>query len=240
MNTTSARILVVDDEPELRALLQRYLTQQGFEVRAIPDATQLDRLLQREVFDVLILDIMMRGEDGLSICQRLRAHKETIPIIMLTARGDPVDRIVGREAGADDYLPKPFDPRELLACIHAQLRRQRLLGAHRHGGEAQPVRFGSFVFDPQARQLMRGKEFVPLTSGELSLLTALALRAGQPLSRERLVESMRGRESDATDRSIDVQVMRLRRVIEADPANPRFLQTVRNVGYVLVADPIDS
>src|SRR5882762_9273583 len=128
MDAPKARILLIDDEPDLRALLQRYLVEQGFEVKALADASQVDRLLQREPFDLMVLDIMMRGEDGLSLCQRLRAQKETIPIIMLTARGDPVDRILGREAGADDYLPKPFNPRELLACIHAMLRRQRLLG----------------------------------------------------------------------------------------------------------------
>jgi two-component system, OmpR family, phosphate regulon response regulator OmpR len=119
MTARKGRVLVVDDEPDLRALLQRYLTEQDFEVRTLPEATQIDRLLEREPFDVLILDIMMRGEDGLSVCQRLRARQETIPIIMLTARGDPLDRILGRELGADEYLAKPFEPRELLACIHA-------------------------------------------------------------------------------------------------------------------------
>ena len=230
-----AKILVLDDEPDLRALLQRYLTEQGFEVRAVPDASQIDRLLQRESFDVLILDIMMRGEDGLSVCQRLRAHGETIPIIMLTARGDPVDRILGRESGADDYLAKPFDPRELLACIHALLRRQHLLGLHQPGGEMRPVAFGPFVFDAAARCLMRGSDLVSLTSGELSLLTALVSHAGRPLSRERLIDLARGRDAEATDRSIDVQVSRLRRVIEPDPIHPRYLQTVRGVGYVFIA-----
>jgi two-component system phosphate regulon response regulator OmpR len=230
-----AKILVLDDEPDLRALLQRYLTEQGFEVRAVPDASQIDRLLQRESFDVLILDIMMRGENGLSLCQRLRTQGETIPIIMLTARGDPVDRILGRESGADDYLAKPFDPRELLACIHALLRRQHLLGLHQPGGEMRPVAFGPFVFDAAARCLMRGSDLVSLTSGELSLLTALVSHAGRPLSRERLIDLARGRDAEATDRSIDVQVSRLRRVIEPDPIHPRYLQTVRGVGYVFIA-----
>lgn len=234
---SNGKILVLDDEPELRALLQRYLMQQGFEVRAIADAQQLDRLLQREAFDVLILDIMMRGEDGLSVCQRLRAQKETIPIIMLTARGEAVDRILGREVGADEYLPKPFDPRELLACIRALLRRQHILGRHQPGGGSQPIRFGPFTFDPSLRRLMRGEELIPLSSGELSLLTALATCAGRPLSRERLIELARGRDSEITDRSIDVQMVRLRRVIETDPAQPLYLQTVRGVGYVLIPDP---
>jgi two-component system phosphate regulon response regulator OmpR len=234
----STKILVVDDEPELRALLARYLAQQGFEVRALPDASQLDRLLQRESFDVLILDIMMRGEDGLSVCQRLRASKETVPIIMLTARGDPVDRILGRESGADDYLPKPFDPRELLACINAILRRQRLLGLHQRADDVPQVRFGPFVFDASARRLLRDGEPVTLTSGELSLLRALAMHAGRPLSRERLVDLARGRDAEITDRSIDVQVVRLRRVIEADPGKPRYLQTVRGIGYVFTPDKV--
>jgi two-component system phosphate regulon response regulator OmpR len=241
MVASTPRILVVDDEPDLRALLQRYLTEQGFEVRATPDASQVDRLLQREPFDVLILDIMMRGEDGLSLCQRLRAQRETIPIIMLTARGDPLDRILGRESGADDYLPKPFNPRELLACINALLRRQRLLGMHHHAaGALTPVSFGPFVFDPAARRLSRGTEIVALTTGELSLLTALVSRQGQPLSRERLLELAHGRDTEATVRSIDVGVLRLRRVIEPDPVSPRYLQTVRGVGYVFIVDPLGS
>jgi two-component system phosphate regulon response regulator OmpR len=243
MGPANARILLIDDEPDLRALLQRYLTEQGFEVRPLADASQVERLLQRELFDVMVLDIMMRGEDGLSLCQRLRAQNETIPIIMLTARGDPVDRILGREAGADDYMPKPFDPRELLACIHAQLRRQRTLGLHRQGGLARTVCFGAFVFDPMARRLTRQDKHVPLTSGEIGLLTALVSHAGRPLSRERLIDLAHGRGAEATDRSIDVQVLRLRRVLEEDPTNPRYLQTVRGVGYVLVVDgatPWDS
>lgn len=236
MVAAKARILLIDDEPDLRALLQRYLTEQGFEVRTLAEASQVEKLLQRELFDVMVLDIMMRGEDGLSLCQRLRAQNETIPIIMLTARGDPIDRILGREAGADDYLPKPFDPRELLACIHAQVRRQHTLGLHRQGGLARTVCFGPFVFDPQARRLTCQDEHVPLTSGELGLLTALVSHAGRPLSRERLIDLAHGRGAEATDRSIDVQVLRLRRVLEEDPTNPRYLQTVRGVGYVLVVD----
>ena len=236
MTPAKARILLIDDEPDLRALLQRYLTEQGFEVRPLADSSQVEKLLQRELFDVMVLDIMMRGEDGLSLCQRLRAQSETIPIIMLTARGDPIDRILGREAGADDYLPKPFDPRELLACIHAQLRRQRTLGLHRQGGLARTVCFGHFVFDPNARRLTCQEKHVPLTSGELGLLTALVSHAGRPLSRERLIDLAHGGGAEATDRSIDVQVLRLRRVLEEDPTNPRYLQTVRGVGYVLVVD----
>jgi two-component system, OmpR family, phosphate regulon response regulator OmpR len=236
MTARKGRVLVVDDEPDLRALLQRYLTEQDFEVRTLPDATQVDRLLQREPFDVLILDIMMRGEDGLSVCQRLRARQETIPIIMLTARGDPLDRILGREIGADEYLAKPFEPRELLACIRALMRRQRFLGFHRPGGLQSPVRFGPFNFDIAARRLTRDGKVVHLSSGELALLMALASHAGEPLSRERLIDITKGPEAEPTDRSVDVQVVRLRRIIEDDVSQPQYLRTVRGVGYLLVVD----
>ncbi|HUI59496.1 MAG TPA: two-component system response regulator OmpR [Steroidobacteraceae bacterium] len=236
VNPERSRVLVLDDEPELRSLLQRYLTEQGFEVRALADAPQLERLIQREHFDVLVLDINLPGEDGLSICRRLRAQGETIPIIMLTARGDPIDRILGREMGADDYLPKPFNPRELTACIRALLRRQQLLGAHAKADAGRIVRFGEFTFHIDARRLMKGEQAVELTSGEIGLLTALVNHAGRPLGRDRLIDLVRGREHEATDRSIDVQILRLRRVIERDPSEPRYLQTVRGIGYVFVAD----
>ncbi|HEX4376183.1 MAG TPA: response regulator [Steroidobacteraceae bacterium] len=231
------RVLVLDDEPELRALLQRYLSERGFDVRGIPDASHLDRLLQREHFDVLVLDIMLPGEDGLSVCRRLRAQGESIPIIMLTARGDPVDRILGREMGADDYLPKPFDPRELIACINAQTRRQRLLGPHTAAGSDDPVRFGPFEFNLKARRLTRDGDDIELTSGEFSLLQVLIEHGERPLGRERLRELTRGRDTAVGDRSIDVQVMRLRRVLEDDPARPRYIQTVRSLGYVFVRQP---
>ena len=157
MTDPLAKILVADDEPDLRALLQRYLSDQGYTVRTVDGAGPLDVLLQRERFDVLVLDVMMPGEDGLAICRRLRAQGETIPILMLTARGDPVDRIVGLEMGADDYLPKPFNPRELLARIQAMVRRQRMLGAHTgpqgvYGVQGR-LAFGDFVLLPAERRL---------------------------------------------------------------------------------------
>ena len=229
-------ILILDDEAEMRALLQRYLTSQGFAVQAATSAQQLDTLLARRSFDVLVLDLMMPGESGLEICRRLRAAGETIPILMLTAKGDPVDRIVGLEMGADDYLPKPFEPRELAARLHAMVRRQKMYGDGTGGASEEIIQFGPFRLDLGSRTLMRAGEPVALTSGEFALLRALARNPGRPLGRERLVALAAGksgvRSELATDRSIDVQVLRLRRLIEDDPAAPRYIQTVWGVGYL--------
>jgi two-component system phosphate regulon response regulator OmpR len=236
MSDPSCRVLIVDDEAELRALLQRYLSEQGLGVRAVPDAAQAERLLARERFDVLVLDVMMPGEDGLSLCRRLRAQGETIPILMLTARGDPIDRIVGLEMGADDYLSKPFNPRELLARVQAMWRRQRMLGAHGGPAGEAPIVFGPYTLYLAERRLEKAGETLELTTGEFTLLQALAQHANRPLGRDKLLELARGRDSEATDRSIDVQVMRLRRLIEDDPAKPRYIQTVWGLGYVFVPD----
>jgi two-component system phosphate regulon response regulator OmpR len=236
------RVLILDDEAELRALLQRYLASQGFAVRTVEDAPQMDRLLARERFDVLVLDLMMPGEDGLSICRRLRAAGETIPIMMLTARGDPVDRIIGLEMGADDYLPKPFEPRELAARLQAMLRRRAMDAAGSALPRAPVVSFGPFVLDVGARSLTRDGEPVALTSGEFALLRALASNPGRALGRERLMELAHGPVSGSgkgvlsTERSVDVQVLRLRRLIEEDATAPRFIQTVWGVGYLFVPD----
>lgn len=233
---STPKILVVDDEQDLRALLQRYLSDQGFTVRALANAEQLDKLLQREHFDALVLDVMMPGEDGLAVCRRLRAQGETIPIIMLTARGDPVDRIIGREMGADDYLAKPFNPRELVACLRALLRRQTMLGAHHAAQHDTVISFGEFTLHVEARELKRNGEAVALTTGEFELLRVLVASAGRALGRERLLEQARGRDREATDRSIDVQISRLRKLIESDPAQPRHIKTVWGVGYMFAAD----
>jgi two-component system phosphate regulon response regulator OmpR len=230
------KILVVDDDVRLRDLLSRYLTEQGFEVATLPDATQLDKRLQRDPPHLLVLDLMLPGEDGLAVCRRLRGAGESVPIIMLTAKGSDVDRIVGLEMGADDYLPKPFNPRELVARIHAVLRR--------HGERAAPgapsaegtVPFGPFVLDLSARTLTNGEQTIHLTTGEFSLLKVFAQHARQPLAREKLMLLARGRDHDVFDRAIDVQVSRLRKLIEPDPANPRYLQTVWGFGYVFVPD----
>ncbi len=237
MNDALARVLVADDEADLRALLQRYLSDQGCFVRTVDGGTALDKLLTRERFDVLVLDVMMPGEDGLAICRRLRSQGETIPIIMLTARGDPLDRIIGLEMGADDYLPKPFTPRELLARIQALVRRQRMLGAHAGPpGSDGVIAFGEHTLHIGERRLERGGAEVPLSSAEFALLRAFALNPNRPLGRDRLIELAHGRDHEATDRSIDVQVMRLRRLIEADPAEPRHIRTVWGVGYVFVPE----
>lgn len=232
----NARILVLDDEAELRALLQRYLSSQGFEVRQVSDGEQLDRLLAREPYDALVLDLMLPGEDGLSICRRLRANGEAIPILMLTARGDAVERIIGLEMGADDYLPKPFEPRELAARLRALLRRQQLArGSASLAGDGV-VRFGPFVLDLGACRLSRDGREVTLTSGEFALLQVLAKHPGRPLGRERLLDLAFGSRKDNSERSVDVQVLRLRRVLEEDPATPRYIRTVWGAGYVFVGD----
>ncbi|MCA6215876.1 two-component system response regulator OmpR [Ideonella sp. B7] len=230
------KVLVVDDEAELRSLLQRYLGDQGCQVRTEPHAGTVAPLLARERFDVLVLDLMMPGEDGLSLCRRLRHQGETIPILMLTARGDPVDRVVGLEMGADDYLAKPFHPRELLARIQALVRRQQVLGAHRGPALDTVLRFGPYALNLEARSLTRDGQAVALTTGEFQLLQALALNPRRPLGRDRLIELAHGREHEVTDRAVDSQIMRLRKLIETQPSAPRFIQTVWGVGYVFTPD----
>lgn len=232
------RVLVVDDDMRLRELLRRYLSEQGFAVEVAADAAFMDRLLTRDPFDLIVLDLMLPGEDGLTICRRLRSGDNRIPIIMLTARGDEVDRIVGLEMGADDYLGKPFNPRELVARINAVMRRQPpppLPGAPSADG-SQEVRFGRFTLHLGSRILRRDDQDIPLTSGEFSLLRVLATHPREPLSRERLMDMARGREHEIFDRSIDVQISRLRRLIEQDTAHPRHIQTVWGFGYVFVPD----
>ena len=231
------KLLIVDDDPRMRELLRRYLSENGFDTSLAADGAAMNRLLLREPFDLIVLDLMLPGEDGLSIIKRLRAAGERTPVIMLTARGDDIDRIIGLEVGADDYLPKPFNPRELLARIHAVLRRQptpELPGAP--SSEPEAVSFGPFVLDLATRALTRDGAPVPLTSGEFSVLKVLVRHPRMPLSREKLMALARGREYGAYDRSLDVQVSRLRKLIETDPQQPRYIQTVWGVGYVFVPD----
>ncbi|MEN9472474.1 MAG: hypothetical protein RLZZ495_563 [Pseudomonadota bacterium] len=231
------KILVVDDDTRIRDLLRRYLSQEGFDILLAEDGKALTRIMQRETVDLIVLDLMMPGEDGLSICRRLRAESDVTPVIMLTAKGADVDRIVGLEVGADDYLTKPFNPRELLARIHAVLRRRpkpEVPGAP--STEAEVVRFGAFHFDLAARKLTKNGEELPLTTGEFSMLKTLVRHPRIPLSREKLAQLSRGREFEPFDRSLDVQISRLRKLLETDPANPRLIQTVWGVGYVFIPD----
>ncbi|EGK72411.1 MAG: two-component system response regulator OmpR [Methyloversatilis sp.] len=237
MEEKKRKILVVDDDARLRALLERYLGEQGFTVKSVADSGQMDRALARELYDLMVLDLMLPGEDGLAICRRLRAQDNAIPVVMLTAKGDEVDRIVGLEMGADDYLPKPFNPRELVARINAVLRRQAPKpppGAP--ALDERVVRFGQVEVNLAARTLTRDGQEQVLTTGEFSLLKVLLESPRVPLSRDKLMELARGREYDAFDRSIDVQMSRLRKLVEDDPAKPRYLQTVWGFGYVFVPD----
>ncbi|MEN9538888.1 MAG: hypothetical protein RLZZ126_1123 [Pseudomonadota bacterium] len=240
MNSPTARadkILVVDDDARIRDLLRRYLTQEGFEVFQAEDSKAMNRILLRETVDLIVLDLMMPGEDGLSVCRRLRAASDRTPIIMLTAKGEDVDRIVGLEVGADDYLGKPFNPRELLARVNAVLRRRPTVEAPgAPSSDNEVVQFGPFSFDLGARTLHNASAEIPLTTGEFAMLKALVRHPRMPLSREKLAMLARGREFEPFDRSLDVQVSRLRKLVELDAGSPRYIQTVWGVGYVFVPD----
>jgi two-component system, OmpR family, phosphate regulon response regulator OmpR len=225
----SAHLLVVDDDARLRSLLQRFLTAQGFRVTTAADAAEARALIKSIEFDCLILDVMMPGENGLDLASDLRAESE-LPILMLTARDEPADRILGLERGADDYLAKPFEPRELMLRASALVRRSR-------GSRPPPhreIRMGTCVFDLERAELMRDGRRVKLTGSESQLLKLFAANAGRPFSRAALC----ARLNIALERSVDVQVTRLRRKIEDDPKLPLYIQTVRGVGYVLVPDGV--
>ncbi len=230
------KILVVDDDKRLRDLLQRYLGEQGFTVRTAENADSMDKLIARDNFDLIVLDLMLPGEDGLSICRRLRSSDPQQAIIMLTAKGDEIDRIVGLEMGADDYLPKPFNPRELVARIQAVLRRRQAVVPGAPTAEDRLIAFGDVEINLATRELKRNGENLPLTTGEFAVLKVLLEHPRQPLSRDRLMSLSRGREQGPFDRAIDVQVSRLRKLVEPDPANPRYLQTVWGFGYVFIPD----
>ena len=230
------KLLVVDDDKRLRELLERYLGEQGFVVHTAEDADAMDRALAHEAFDLVVLDLMLPGEDGLSICRRLRSADPQLAIMMLTAKGDEIDRIVGLEMGADDYLPKPFNPRELLARIQAVLRRRPPAIPGAPTSSDRTVSFGEVSVDLATRTLKRAGQMIPLTTGEFSVLKALLEHPRQPQSRERLMTLARGREQGPYDRAIDVQISRLRKLVEPDPGSPRYLQTVWGFGYVFMPD----
>lgn len=233
MTERPPRLLVVDDDPELRSLLQRFLSEHGYGVRAVDGGRAMDIALQREPADVIVLDLMMPGEDGLAVLRRLRANGDQVPVIMLTARGDPVDRVLGLEMGADDYLGKPFLPRELVARIAALLRR---MAPARTAHTDETMQIGPFEINFSAMTVSRDGTMLSLSSREFALLCALARSPGRPLSRAQLIDRALGRDAEVTDRAIDVQVARLRRAIGDDANEPRFIRTIWGVGYVFAPD----
>ena len=229
------RLLMIEDDHRLAAMVATYLTQNGFEVRHAETAHEGLELLRgaaaSEPFALVLLDLMLPDADGLDVCRRIRAEPGdtgAIPVMMLTAKGDPMDRVVGLEIGADDYLPKPFEPRELLARLRALLRRHQ--GAL--GTASRTLRFGRLEIDPDARALRIGGEARVVTAYQFDLLLALAERAGRVLSREQLMDAVKGEPLEAFDRSIDVHIGRLRAAIEDDPKQPKRIITVRGSGYL--------
>ena len=238
MALSGTKILLIDDEARIRTLLERYLLEQGFSVVIATTTAAGEKLLDSRSIDLIVLDLMLPGEDGLSFCRRLRGTGNDVPIIMLTAKIEEIDRVVGLEVGADDYVSKPFSPRELVARIQAVLRRRRAAGAPigSPAGKEQNVQFGDCRLNLGTRELFKKGKKQRLTTGEFAVLQALVTHVRQPLSRDRLLELARGREYTGSDRSMDVQVSRLRQLIEDDPAQPRYLQTVHGFGYVFVPD----
>ena len=226
-----ARVLVVDDDQGLRDLLLDYLKREGFEVAGVEDGEQMFRWLDTDCADIIILDLMLPGEDGLSLARRLRQSHST-PIIMLSARGNDVDRIVGLEVGADDYLSKPFNPRELLARIRAVLRRHSPAAEEPQATPADGHSFGPYQLNIPMRQLERAGEPISLTSGEFDLLRVFCEHPNRLLDHDRLLDLLKGYERNPFDRSIDVQVARLRAKIEHDKKNPRYIRTVWGRGYI--------
>ncbi len=230
------QILIVDDDEHIRALLSRYLTQEGFVVSAVKDGATMDAWLAGHQADLVILDLMLPGEDGLSVARRLRQDSR-VPIVILSARGDDIDRIVGLEVGADDYLAKPFNPRELLARIRAVLRRQPCPQPSQAEGMGVLLQsFGPYRLDAQRRSLVRDGEAVPLTSSEFDLLRIFLARPNRVLNRDSLLDMIKGHERSPFDRSMDVLVARLRSKIEPDTKHPSYIRTVWGKGYLFTPD----
>jgi two-component system phosphate regulon response regulator OmpR len=238
----TAHIVTVDDEPEIQSIFATYLGARGYRVTCAENGDALRHLLATSSIDLVLLDVMMPGEDGLTLISQIR-QQSTAGIIMVTALADTGDKVVGLEMGADDYLGKPFDPRELLARVKSVLRRRQPADDEQKqaaGSNSERIRFGDFVLDRAARRLRRldGTEIV-LTAMEYQLLEVFVTRSGRPLSRDQLIELAHHREMDLYDRSIDVRILRLRKKIEVDPTRPRMLQTVHGVGYVFVNPDIE-
>ena len=228
--SVSARILIIDDDKRLAGMVADYLGEAGFRVAASATAREGEQRLKHETFDALILDLMLPDGDGLELCRRIRRNSD-VPILMLTARGDAMDRVVGLEIGADDYLPKPFEPRELLARLRAILRRKAGASASR-----DILRFGRLEIDRGSRRVSIDGQEKALTSYQFSLLDALAERPGQVLSRDTLIDLLKGEALEAFDRSVDVHISRIRAAIEDDPKKPRRIITIRGAGYVFAKE----
>ncbi len=233
MTEKKPNIALVDDDPKILELTAKYLRDQNLNVFTADSGSALDSIVDANSIDLIVLDLMMPEESGLNLCQRYRAKNINVPIIMLTAKGDEVDRIVGLEMGADDYLPKPFSPRELLARINAIIRRQTSLATN---APKQIIRFGSFEFDTENRSLSHEGKNISITAGEFDLLKVFTDHAKQPLSRDRIMQLAKGKELDVFDRSIDVQISRIRRLIEENPNKPKYLQTKWGYGYIFDPD----
>ena len=231
MDSESAKLLVVDDDPEIRELTQAYLTRQGFEVDCVDSGEAMEAFLDGHTTDLIILDLMLPGEHGLSLARRLKSEGD-IPIIIVSAQGDEIDRIVGLEVGADDYLPKPFNPRELLARVRAVLRRSQKGSSTGAADTHTLAQFGSFELDLSSHQLNKAGTLVPLTSGEFDLLAILVQHPNKVLDRDRILDLLTGAERSPFDRSIDVRVTRLRGKIEPDPSAPVFIRTIWGKGYM--------
>lgn len=231
MDSENAKLLVVDDDPEIRELTQAYLTRQGFEVDCVDSGEAMEAFLDGHTTDLIILDLMLPGEHGLSLARRLKSEGD-IPIIIVSAQGDEIDRIVGLEVGADDYLPKPFNPRELLARVRAVLRRSQKGSSTGAADTDTLAQFGSFELDLSSHQLSKAGTLVPLTSGEFDLLAILVQHPNKVLDRDRILDLLTGAERSPFDRSIDVRVTRLRGKIEPDPSAPVFIRTIWGKGYM--------
>ena len=233
MTDFDAHLLIVDDDERIRELLKKFLIRHGFLVTAARDAAHARRILSGLDFDLIVLDVMMPGEDGISLTRALRTEKDT-PILLLTARGETENRIAGLEAGADDYLAKPFEPKELLLRINAILR--RMPEAPAPSTAPKILHLGPVRYDIERGEMWQGEELVRLTATESQLMRIFAARAGEAVSRTKLVEDLGRDRGQAQERAVDVQITRLRRKIESNPKQPRYLQTVRGAGYMLAPD----
>ena len=232
------KIAIIDDDKKIRDLIKQYLNDQGFECFTGEHGKDLDQVIQKKAIDLIILDLMLPNESGLDICKRIRVNKVNIPIIMLTAKGDEVDRIIGLEMGADDYLPKQFNPRELLARINSIFRRLEMeMNENVIKRSTNLIKFDGFEFNAQERTLKKGQQSIDLTSGEFTLLKVFIENVNQPLSRDQIMQLAIGKELDVFDRSIDVQISRIRKLIEDNPNKPKYLKTKWGYGYVFEMTP---